>query len=147
VSRNASRSRHPTMLHTAVRANSETRRDPRSQLPSTWGTDWNATRSSVEYLSKHSCVVGLVATQGIRCKRIGGNNQDEGRCVQASLRVWKLFRHRKHAIKSAREKSPRQGATERRLPELEGASTHHHGWHSIEVQRHRSKLRPGLSPC
>jgi hypothetical protein len=52
VSRNASRSRQPTMPRTAVRVKSGTRHDLRAQLPATRGTDWNATRSSVEYLSR-----------------------------------------------------------------------------------------------
>jgi hypothetical protein len=46
------RSRQPTMPRTAVRAKPGTRRDPRSQLPATRGTDWNATHSNIEYLSR-----------------------------------------------------------------------------------------------
>lgn len=40
------------MLRTAVRAKPGTRRDPRPQLLSTRGTDWNASRSNVAYLSR-----------------------------------------------------------------------------------------------
>jgi hypothetical protein len=45
-------SRNATMPRTAIRTKPGTRRDLRSQLPATRGTDWNATRSSGEYLSK-----------------------------------------------------------------------------------------------
>lgn len=49
----------------AVRAKPGTRRDPRSQLPATRGTDWNASRSSLEYWNRkdyenHRCPVGLL---------------------------------------------------------------------------------------
>lgn len=47
VPENVSRSREPTMLRTAIRAKPGTRRDPRPQLLSTRGTDWNATQRRI----------------------------------------------------------------------------------------------------